>query len=109
MEFVHYRDVYEEKSGKVIALFQYGLWMTDANIIIKSDDDTIPNITNIVDFMSKEYETDPDRELYGGRYKFGGHEYKSMQGPNNTQAPFMSGITYFATRGAVHAMFRDDR
>ena len=108
------RDNYMDIVTKVVQLFRDGL-AAGATWIIKHDDDTCIRPRYLLSLLYRLHAERTAlsaagwREYYVGWAQFRGTEYKEMEGPDGTVAPYMSGPCYALSAGLARTIFETDR
>jgi len=107
------RDVYRDKSEKVVGWMRYFVEHGE-RYVQKVDDEYCPNVKEVLQMLRQHDIERKESELYGGGYRFRGGEYKAkMRGGDGTVSPFLSGHTfgvsrnlarYIAEADAVHSL-----
>lgn len=103
IELLGFRDIYTDKTFKMVALMRYGVERIRAKYIIEHEDDYCVRISTLQDVL-KEHESEGAQrdELYGGTLMFRGNEYEElMKGADGKITPFMSGHCVVLSRGLV--------
>eukprot|EP00038_Savillea_parva_P009118 m.181352 g.181352 ORF g.181352 m.181352 type:complete len:353 (-) comp15238_c0_seq1:116-1174(-) len=98
LELVPMRDMYMDLTNKLLQLFRYGYYETNADYIIEHDDEYCMRTDVALQLIEDHEKNKPDHELYAGNYHWRGDEYAIMKGADGSITPFMSGWCSFLSR-----------
>jgi len=102
------RDVYRDKSEKVIGWMRYFVAHGE-RYVQKVDDEYCPYVDRVLLMMRQHDEQKNRSELYGGSFRFRGTEYKNkMTGADGTVSPFISGHTFGVSRNLARYIAETD-
>eukprot|EP00037_Helgoeca_nana_P021354 m.215362 g.215362 ORF g.215362 m.215362 type:complete len:381 (-) comp25613_c1_seq2:209-1351(-) len=109
VELLPLRDQYMDLTNKLLQIFRYGYYQTDADYVIEHDDEFCMKATVALETVAG-YEEAKTSEvgLYAGTRLWQGTESNNMKGPDGGRAPFFSGWCSFLSRSLLEYILVND-
>jgi hypothetical protein len=106
IEFVAFRDLYDDLPNKMISILKYGVERTTADYIMEQDDDFCASPAVIDKVIYRFEQRSQGEELWAGSYWFD-HNGQTA-GADGKLASYFSGNGHFMSRNLVKRIVEDD-
>lgn len=110
IQFVAFREQYQDLSNKLVTIFRHGLFQTNSTYFVEHDDEFCADPDSLLKTVAEfeQEKSSPQEELWGGAYWFNGDEYASMAGADGSTAGYVSGWGCVMSRGLARYVFDID-
>lgn len=108
MQFLMFRDQYQDLPDKLLGLLHFGYYQTQADYVMEHDDDFCADPSVVLAVIGQHESRRSGHELWAGYGLWKGTESKLMIGARGTTAPYFSGNGCFVSRGLLKLVVDDD-